>query len=435
MGQAAAALAAERAQVLFARALDDAKLTGVDALVFCTHGESVGRGAHPAGLRARFEHVISPWARSRFARAGAGLIVETSFQGGDGFLHFAGAELSASMLACGVVLGLEELRPRGDDPFYADIAFSWDVYRRLKTWQEHVLDDHDHHDLLETFTPGLLVKTGSRRTKRPRADRPRGARAIRAIPHNATLQQLAFPINVAGGLGDAAQVDFDRFLEALTQSPRWRLVCQLAASGRAGLSLETLRAYASLFDPGLWTSRALKGARAGLVDETSADVAALLLESPLSAAFSRLASRVAPDIARLDELLEAAGMHDHEHDERLYALKTLHVLRIALLAHAIWLAARLPDFSPRNDVARSDVVGLVLNFDLNAACDIIDVAFPEADPEAGVLSGIEEPGEAFEADASGYPDIQRRIARPLREIAQLVGAIGVGIAHYYDAYG
>lgn len=435
MGQAAAALAAERSQVLFARALEDAKLKGVDALVFCTHGESVGRGAHPGGMRERFEHVISPWARSRFARAGAGLIVETSFQGGDGFLHFAGPELSTSMLACGVVLALEELHPRGDDPFYADIAFSWDVYRRLKSWQEHVLDDHDHHDLLETFTPGLLVKTGSRRTKRPRADGPRGARAIRAIPHNATLQQLAFPINVAGGLGDAAQVDFDRFLEALAQSPRWRLTCQLAASGRAGLSLETLRAYASLFDPGLWTARALKGARAGLVDETSADVAALLLESPLTAAFSRLASRVAPDIARLDELLEAAGMHEHEHDERLYALKTLHVLRIALLAHAIWLAARLPDFSPRNDAARADVVDLVLNFDLLAACDIIDVAFPEADPEASALSGIEEPGEAFEAAASGYPDIQRNIAQPLRRIAELVGTIGVGVSHYYDAYG
>ena len=50
MGQATASLAAERLQVLFSRALSAAKLEGVEALVFNTHGESMGRGAFPRRL-------------------------------------------------------------------------------------------------------------------------------------------------------------------------------------------------------------------------------------------------------------------------------------------------------------------------------------------------------------------------------------------------
>jgi phosphoenolpyruvate carboxylase len=70
------------------------RLSDVAALVFNTHGESMGRGAHPDSLADRLAWPLSPWARRRFARAGIRLEPEVSFQGGDGYLFFATPELA-----------------------------------------------------------------------------------------------------------------------------------------------------------------------------------------------------------------------------------------------------------------------------------------------------------------------------------------------------
>ena len=64
------ALAIERLQGRLAEAMAANGLGDVAALVFNTHGESMGRGAHPASLTDRLEWPLSPWARRRFARAG-----------------------------------------------------------------------------------------------------------------------------------------------------------------------------------------------------------------------------------------------------------------------------------------------------------------------------------------------------------------------------
>src|SRR5690606_39125141 len=53
VGQIPAALAIERLQGRLAQAMAANGLTDVAALVFNTHGESMGRGAHPANLATR----------------------------------------------------------------------------------------------------------------------------------------------------------------------------------------------------------------------------------------------------------------------------------------------------------------------------------------------------------------------------------------------
>ena len=45
-------------------------LSDVAALIFNTHGESMGRGAHPTGFEDRLSWPLSLWARRRFVRAG-----------------------------------------------------------------------------------------------------------------------------------------------------------------------------------------------------------------------------------------------------------------------------------------------------------------------------------------------------------------------------
>ncbi|MEM8726350.1 MAG: phosphoenolpyruvate carboxylase, partial [Pseudomonadota bacterium] len=70
VGQIPASLAIERLQGRLAQAMKNNGLTDVAALIFNTHGESMGRGAHPSGFADRLTWPMSLWARSRFVRNG-----------------------------------------------------------------------------------------------------------------------------------------------------------------------------------------------------------------------------------------------------------------------------------------------------------------------------------------------------------------------------
>ncbi|MEX0645657.1 MAG: phosphoenolpyruvate carboxylase, partial [Parvularculaceae bacterium] len=70
MGQIAAAMAIERAQILLSRALTARKICDVEVVIFNTHGESMGRGGHPGSFKERLNHLMTPWARARFAHDG-----------------------------------------------------------------------------------------------------------------------------------------------------------------------------------------------------------------------------------------------------------------------------------------------------------------------------------------------------------------------------
>ncbi len=68
IGQLPAALAIERLQGRLARMMAKHGITDVAALIFNTHGESMGRGAHPANFTDRLTYPLSIWTRQQFAR-------------------------------------------------------------------------------------------------------------------------------------------------------------------------------------------------------------------------------------------------------------------------------------------------------------------------------------------------------------------------------
>lgn len=103
MGQVPAALAIERLQGRMAELMARHGLNGCKALIFNTHGESMGRGAHPLSIEARLAHALSRWARSKFADAGIRLEPEASFQGGDGYLFFGTPELAYATLVLSLI--------------------------------------------------------------------------------------------------------------------------------------------------------------------------------------------------------------------------------------------------------------------------------------------------------------------------------------------
>src|SRR4029079_8345758 len=58
VGQIAATLAIERLHHGVAEAIGGSELKGVETLIFSTHGESMGRGAHPGEMRTRLHYVV-----------------------------------------------------------------------------------------------------------------------------------------------------------------------------------------------------------------------------------------------------------------------------------------------------------------------------------------------------------------------------------------
>ncbi|HRO04481.1 MAG TPA: phosphoenolpyruvate carboxylase, partial [Terricaulis sp.] len=138
MGQIAADAGIERLHVLLSRAMAARGVKGVEALIFNTHGESMGRGAYPGAMQARLDYLMTPWVRARFAHDGVPVHAEVSFQGGDGYVHFQTPALAAATLRAVAAWAFQAPRGKAKDAFYADINFSWDVYRAVKTWQEEL---------------------------------------------------------------------------------------------------------------------------------------------------------------------------------------------------------------------------------------------------------------------------------------------------------
>ena len=438
IGQAPAALAIERLHVLFSRALAEAKLSGVEALVFNTHGESMGRGAHPVGDEERFDHLITPWARSRFALAQIHLNMEVSFQGGDGFAHFDTQELAQRTVNRFFRTVHRENSATMGDRFYEDINFSWDFHRGLMAWQQQLFDNPDYGALVGSFAENFLFKTGSRQVRRrAKQDGPASPRMMRAIPHNAILQQLGIPVNVAGGIGIAAGREPNRLADHIEASPRMQNLISYCHEARRLTDVSVLRGYAGIFDPSFWVQRA------GLEqneERASANyaVATQLGENEVYGAASRMANLFAVDLGKSDRICQniacVGGGHPFT-DEFKSIFGALHCVRQALMVYAVSLTASLPNFSARHDVYRSDLIDLALQLRIEELIELVAMIFPETSETPMAFDGLSEPGDEAEDHIGGYPQIHRDIVKPLKAIQLEMKRIGLGLAHFYGAFG
>ena len=434
MGQATASLASERLQVLFARALGKAGLPDVEALVFNTHGESMGRGAFPGGYRARMDHLSTPWVRSRFRHENLAHVAEFSFQGGEGYLHFQTPELAANAIETLWSLAAEAPPPDFSDRYYQDINYSWDVYRALKAWQEALYQYPDYRDVIFAFPQNLLYKTGSRKVKRPSgAAAPPEIRMIRAIPHNAILQQIGAPVNVSGGIGAASGREPDRFIEHVAQSPRMRDLLNMTETARRLTSVSILRAYAGLYAPSYWSALAGMARRTERA-EVYETVTQMLQDENVAPAFAGLADFIARDLRAYDGVRDATAKEARKEGVNP-ELGVLHAARQALIARAASLVARMPSFSRRHDVDRNDLIELALNLELAEAAAIIRRIFPKESPAADLMANLNEAVESDEAHGGAYPEIHATIIEPLEETARILALISPAIANYYGAYG
>ena len=437
IGQVGATLAIERLHMKLARLLEEAKLDEVELVIFNTHGESMGRGAHPESLRDRQLYILSPAARAAFAEQERPLKHEFSFQGGDGFLFFGNETLASAVLAG--LLEVELDAPQaGADQLYDDTDLSLDFFLRVKSYQEELFHRPEYREALGAFGTNLLFPTGSRKSRRQHdtaspADRGDPAQ-MRAIPNNAILQQLGFVANIVSGFSRAAGLDLERLVEMKQKSDRFARILRLVAAAKKRSSLQVLSAYADLFDSGYWTSRAYCGGEAGL-GGSFRDLAEILTGDSRAQSVGRLVNGLRLDSIDLHRLLEEAGLEKGKRPSDLrLRLDLLHAIRIALIMHIYLLAVRLPRFSTRNDLSREQVLGMIVSLEVPPAVSALRETFPKHHP-ADTAARFDEAASYDPLDLSDYERLHSDYLQPMERAYAEVRRISVAIAHCYGAHG
>ncbi len=437
VGQIAATLAIERMHLALAENIEKAGLGDVETLIFSTHGESMGRGAHPGTLHDRLRYVLSPAVRRAFSSRGLPVKHETSFQGGDGFMFFGNRELTTAAVAAIVADG--ETPDDDADPFYDDENLTLDFYLRLRAYQQDLFAHPGYRALLGAYGANLLFRTGSRAVKRQSdtgtaADRGDPSR-MRAIPNNAILQQFGYVANIVAGLGVAAGYDREKIVGLAQVSPRLRLLFQMVARAKQQSSLNAMGANAGVFDAGFWASRASWG-REPHLEKAFRVLSTKLLSDTRVSDINALMHHLRLDAIDLHAILEEFGLEGGKiPDDTRLELDLLQAIRSALIMRIFILTAQLPRFAPRNDMSYEQLLDRALALDIPEVLSFMRQAFPHR-----AAGGVD--GEGYNEKASyrphgidDYARLETEILAPMEEAYEFVREIGTGISHHFGAFG
>ena len=428
VGPLAATYLIERLRMKAADALAKHGLTDVELVLFDTHGESVGRGAHPGSLAARLDYLSPPRSRLALEKAGIAVRSETAFQGGDGYLLFGTPALALATVARIAEHTLLPT-PEAEDAIYDEPDFSADFFATCRAGMAELVEDTGYAGLLGAFGPALLDPTGSRPAARQTDGMGgpamiRTPRELRAIPNNAILHQIGWLANTLQGLGTAASRNPETFAELRASSPRFANALDLPSHALAHSDIDVLRAVVDTLDPGMWLDRAayasIPGRRQALVS-----VARALERLDLWAAAQVMFRRVQADHVALRAVWpEAPSMAVRE--------LALHGLRLALI-HRIWLlASGIPDFSPRYGVTRAALELRILRLDIPAAVALLTEVFPLA-PDPATELDYAEPGAGVASAA--YAREHAEIMQPMLLLFNLVREISAAVTHEVGAFG
>lgn len=439
LGQIPAALAIERLQGRMAQLMARHGVKNVSALIFNTHGESMGRGAHPGSMNERLHHPMSAWARAQFRSNKIPLIQEVSFQGGDGYVYFGSQPLALALLTRIMEVQIEAGAQTGnDDPFYTQVDLSLDFYRDVRDTQAHYFQDKSYNRTLMAFGLSLLNETGSRKSRRQSdvtTERDLSLRRIRAIPHNAVLQQLGYPVNVIAGIGEATAEDSETLANLFARSERGQSLIRLVTWSNQLASIKTMGAYGEIFNGAFWATRPYRGAEPKL-EHACLDLAERLAVDNRSSAFRQLATQLRVDglkLRRFAELLPQKILPIAD-EERRRTLGVLHALRLSLMQHIFLRAAQIPPFSRRNDISRDDILEMVFALRIPDAVALLRDAYPVEAPEVKDFN-LDEPASKSISKSPEYARIRSDYIDVIERSYELMLRISTAIAHHFGAHG
>tara|TARA_R110002096_G_scaffold323131_1_gene517237 strand:- start:448 stop:3201 length:2754 start_codon:yes stop_codon:yes gene_type:complete len=436
IGQPAATLAIERFKLRLIRLWQSTELTDVALVFFDTHGESIGRGAHPNSLKERFLYTHSPETRKELVKAGIPYKHEVSFQGGDGYLWFQSEETTL-----GVITDFLETRLKNflgnDDPFYKDSSWSLDFFLTLKEFQDQLEHHEGYVRLIDGIAPNFLYATGSRASRRQGSGVKTKALEhvgqVRAIPHNAMLQQMGYMVNVLGGCGTAIQRAPERFSELLSQSDRLRTITNLILSANSRSDVKSLNAYIELLNPEYWID-----ILEGETDEhTKALVMALSETMEFAFKYQELnfvTRKLRRDANYFSDALTSHGQLSKHKKRESTTLTELHDLRLSLIQFIYLKAMLIPAFSTQTGVSLDELVISILSLDIPDTLTELRAIFPAISVEdQDDLYGEQSTYEAGHASDYGYEE--REIFSPIENAYNKILTISGIIALEVGAFG
>jgi phosphoenolpyruvate carboxylase len=444
LGQIAASNAIERLRLQLADLLARHGLAEIELVVFDTHGESIGRGAHPDSMRDRFLYYDTPECRRIMAAAGIRLTQESSFQGGDGYLVFMHEHGALAVLTRMLEHCLEPPAEAGD-PFYAETAYSDEFFAAIEQFNARIIDDPCYATLLGAFGTNMLYPTGSRSLKR---QHDRGGTAamlehpkqLRAIPHNAILQQLGILANTIGGVGQAVDKDPQTFQWLYRESPRFRRLMTMVEHAFKFTDPDVLVAYIDLFDPGAWL-RLAQLEKDPLREESLRLVSTFVERMDLHdrlARVSRTLIRDYIDLARAlrehRRLTRDAGSQPIVVDlETRNNLNTMHALRVAVIQALMLDAVHVPDFSDRHNTTHDEVIMALMRLEVESSLDLLTEVFPLTDEPRRLDYG--EPASYRDGQSQSYAQEHELIFRPIAAHYDTIRRISSGVLHHIGAIG
>jgi phosphoenolpyruvate carboxylase len=445
LGQIAAAHAIERLRIAVGRVLAERGLHDIELVIFDTHGESMGRGGHPESLADRLAYVDTPAARAGFARLGVRYRQEVSFQGGDGYLPFITPACAFTAL-CRMLEHTLAPPAEGDDPFYAESDYTEEFFATIEAFNRGIMDDPAYGALLGAYGTNLLYTTGSRPARRQHdtwsgqinLEHPS---QLRAIPHNAILQQLGFLANVIGGVGQAVTKDPERFQRLYETSPRFRRLMTMVEHAFKYSDLAVLEAYIDLFDPGFWLRHAARRS-----DEPRAEELLELATVMERAALHERLKRIWRTFLR-DYLALAAALREHRRRTRHAgaepiavdaasrdSMHQLNALRIALIQELYQLASHVPDFSDRHELTREGLLARLVQLDIDPSLAKLGEIFPMAEGDDEALD-FGEPTTYESAEGQSYRQEHLLIFQPMGRLYELIRQISSAVIYNVGALG
>ena len=440
LGQTPASASIERLRLRIARLFPKHGLTGVQLVIFDTHGESIGRGAHPAGFEERLSYTATPYSLEFLADNKVDFKQEVSFQGGDGFLYFV---TPAGAFAVVTRILEHMLGDRGDarsDPFYEDPDYITEFFTTVKEFQVSLVRNPDYAALLGAFGTNLLFPSGSRAIKRQHDSADDSEQAsvsqIRAIPHNAILQQLGLPANTISGVGEAIGKDPERFRQLYLRSNRFRQLIGMVEYGAAIASPNALRAYIDTLDPGLWLLRAAKTPDKARAEEMRR-LARYLEDTQLHARQTKVGRRLFADYCLLRDglaLVEGGGCGALVTPAAREQLAILHAVRIALIHEIFLLATHIPQFSSQHNTTHARLLTRVLHLDIPTAVSQLERIFPATTDDA-VTGDFGERATYVSDESQNYQRENEGIFQPMNGLYELMRRVSVGVVHRIGFFG
>ena len=437
IGQIAANLAIERLQIKVAEIIKKKLANDITLLIFNTHGESLGRGGGKLGIKNRQDFILTPYVRHKLNKLKLSFHHQSSFQGGDGYLMFGTKKLAKSTIQNILKTELTcATKPWVEDMFYKKSDFALDLFLSLKDFQEKIFNDSSYYNLLTVFSTNLLPKAGSRPSTRAiQANFERqDLSKIRAIPHNATLQQLGFLVNVISGFGKSAFLDIDQFLEIYKKSPRLKQCMEHVLNAKYLGSLNTTLAYSKIVDGGFWVNKSYHGKQHQNL-RAFRKLSSYLLKNKQSDQIKKIVWKLRDDLLDLYSLAKLTNKKNIRvgKEERL-VLDILHSIRIALITDSLILLSQVPNISESNDYNHDDILALGLKLDFTSACEIIKKAFSASSSLTKKILLLEK--ESYSKNNIGtYKTIDRDIIKPIEYNQKLIYLITNLVSSKYGAHG